>query len=250
MASIQVIERAGSLLESIAGQGAPTALKVLSAETGLHPSTAFRILATLVEIGFVERSAGGRYRLGPRLRQLAARIPLDFDLRSCALPIMERLRNHVDETVNLTVRAGDEIIYIERATPNRMMRVEQIIGSHAPLHITAVGKLMLGEDGDDGIRAYADRNGLRAYTENSLTDPVDLVKEIRESQARGYARDDEEAEIGVGCLGVLLRDGAGRAIGGLSISSPIERRQDAWIPLLQDAGKEISHQIADRQGVA
>lgn len=246
MASIQVIQRLGALLDAIARQGEAASLKILAAETGLHPSTAFRILASLGEIGLVERDANGAYRLGVKLRQLATRIPRDFDLRTYALPVMERLRNDVGETVNLTVRAGDEIIYIERATPNRMMRVEQIIGSRAPLHITAVGKLLLGESGDAGIRDYAERTGLPAYTPNTLTEVRRLLDHIHRCQQQRFAFDDEEAEIGVGCIGVLLRDGSGAALGGLSISSPIERRRDEWVPLLTAASEEISEQIARR----
>lgn len=248
MASIQVIQRVGALLDAIAAQGDAASLKILAAETGLHPSTAFRILASLGEIGLVERDRNGAYLLGAKLRQLAARIPMDFDLRTCALPFMERLRNSVGETVNLTVRAGDEIIYIERATPNRMMRVEQIIGSRAPLHITAVGKLLLGESGERGIREYAARTGLPAYTPDTLTNVEELIACIQQGRQQGYAFDNEEAEIGVGCIGVLLRDGTGAAIGGLSISSPIERRRDEWIALLVNTGREVTQHIAHRHG--
>jgi len=244
MTSIQVIQRSGALLDAIATHGDAASLKSLALETGLHPSTAFRILASLGEIGLVERDAGGAYVLGQKLRHLAARIPRDFDLRTCALPLMQELRNAVGETVNLTVRAGDEIIYLERATSSRMMRVEQIIGSRAPLHITAVGKLLLGESGERGIRDYARRTGLPAYTPNTLTDVEQLTAHIGRCQHQGYAYDNEEAETGVGCIGVLLRDETGQAIGGLSISSPIERRRDEWIPLLINTGQAVCKKIA------
>jgi DNA-binding IclR family transcriptional regulator len=246
MPSIQVIDRAGSLLDAIAGQGGAASLKILAAETGLHPSTAFRILASLAAIGFIDRDQRGFYQLGPKLRQLAAHIPKDFDLRGYALPVMAELRNLVGETVNLTVRAGDEIIYIERATSSRMMRVEQIIGSRAPLHITAVGKLMLGESGESGVRDYAKRTGLPSFTPNTITLVEHLIEETRRCRDQGFAYDNEEAEPGVGCLGVLIRDGSGSAIGGLSISSPIERRRDEWIAPLIEVGQSISRRIADR----
>jgi hypothetical protein len=81
-------------------------------------------------------------------------------VRAAARPEMEWLRDQVGETVNLTVRQGDEMVYVERVTPNRMMRVEQVVGSRAPLHVTAVGKLMLGEIGAAAIRDYAKRTRL------------------------------------------------------------------------------------------
>ncbi|MCA1805981.1 MAG: IclR family transcriptional regulator, partial [Xanthomonadaceae bacterium] len=145
--SIQVIDRLTALLEVIARHRDPVSLKVLAADSGLHPSTAFRILAAAVENGLVAREGTG-YRLGIRLLQLGSRVASHQDLRRAARPLMEALRDGIGETVNLTVRQGDEVVYLDRALPERMMRVEQRIGSRAPLHVTAVGKLMLGEAGE------------------------------------------------------------------------------------------------------
>jgi len=139
--SIQVIDRLTALLEAIARHRDPVSLKVLAADTGLHPSTAFRILASATENGLVAR-AGSNYRLGIRLLQLGSRVASHQDLRRDARPLMEALRDRIGETVNLTVRQGDEVVYLDRALPERMMRVEQRIGSRAPLHVTAVGKLI------------------------------------------------------------------------------------------------------------
>jgi DNA-binding IclR family transcriptional regulator len=136
----------------------------------LHPSTAFRILASLIQHGFVARDETGLYLLGPHLLQLAAKVRVGLDVRAVARPEMEWLRDQVGETVNLTVRQGDEMVYVERVTPNRMMRVEQLIGSRAPLHVTAVGKLMLGEAGAAATRDYAKRTRLPAYTANTRHD--------------------------------------------------------------------------------
>ena len=240
MSEIQVIDRAASLLEAIASHPDPASLKILSAETRLHTSTAFRILGALTEIGFVEKDAQGLYRLGHKLSQLAAHINHNIDIRSIAMPIMDALRDTTGDTINLTIREGDEVVYVERSTVKRMMRVEQVIGSRAPLHVTAVGKLMLAELGDTFIHEYAKRSGLKAYTRHTITNPLQLIEHAYECAARGYALDDEEAELGVGCIGVLLRDHSGHIVGGLSVSAPIERRQTTWINLLQDAGKTIS----------
>lgn len=243
--SIQVIDRMAMLLEAIARYTGPVSLKVLAAETGLHPSTAFRILASLGEHGFVDRE-GSAYRLGRRLLQLGSRVRSSIDIRQEALPIMEWLRDQVGETVNLTLREGDEVIYVERATPNRMMRVEQVIGSRAPLHVTAVGKLMLGSESDDAVRDYARRTGLPAYTQNTLNDADRLLRAAHAAVASGYAFDDEEAEMGVGCIGAAVRDASGAVIAGLSISAPIERRRNEWIPLLIEAARRLSERLGYR----
>lgn len=244
--TIQVIDRAVALLDVLARERTPASLKVLAAETGLHPSTAFRILAALGENDLVGRDSAGHYRLGPRLLQWAGRVSAGLDLREAARPVMQWLRDQVGESVNLTLREGDQVVYVERVIPNRMMRVEQVIGSRAPLHVTAVGKLMLGESGEAAIRAYADRTGLPAFTANTRADVDALLGDVELSAARGYALDDEEAEQGVGCIGVLVRDATGNAVAGLSVSAPMERRKADWIPLVREAARQIAARLGYR----
>ncbi len=240
---IQVIDRAVSLLDALARENRPASLKVLSAETGLHPSTAFRILASLTEHGLIGRDSANLYRLGPRLLQWAGRVSAGLDVREAARAEMEWLRDQVGESVNLTLRDGDQMVYVERAIPNRMMRVEQVVGSRAPLHVTAVGKLMLGESGAAAVREYARRTGLPAYTANTRSEVDVLLQDIETSRRRGYALDDEEAETGVGCIGALVRDATGSAVGGLSVSAPMERRREEWIPLVREAALRISRRL-------
>lgn len=247
---IQVIDRAAALLDAIARYPDTVSLKVLSAETGLHTSTAHRILASLIANRLVEKDAGGRYRLGLRLLQLGVRLNSNIDLRSVALPVMESLRDKLGESVNLTIREGDEVVYIEKATPNRMMHVQQLVGSRAPLHVTAVGKLMLGAAGVEAIRGYVHRTNLPAYTRNTITTEPRLVEACLRSLEQGYALDDEEAEIDVGCIGVLLYDGTGNVAAGLSVSAPIERRRQAWVEEVMAAGRRISEQLGWSPGRA
>lgn len=242
-ASIQVIDRSARLMEAIASSSQPASLKILSADTELHPSTAFRILASLAEVGFVERDTAGHYFIGRKISSLSNSVRRGVDIREQARDVMAELRDQIGETINLTVREGDEVIYIERFTPNRMMRVEQVIGSRAPLHVTAVGKLMLGELGNAFIRAYSERTGLKAYTPHTLSTLEDLTSGVYESTAQGFAFDNEEAEIGVGCIGVLIHDTAGSVVAGLSISAPIERRKPEWAKLLKQAAKTVAERL-------
>ena len=190
--------------------------------------------------GFVERDASGKYALGRKLLSLGSRVQSQTDVRKIAMPVMARLRDEVGETVNLTMREGDEVVYIEKVTPNRMMHVQQLVGSRAPLHVTAVGKLMLALGGEDECRQYALRTNLPAYTRNTINDLPQLLNEADKIRLQGYAFDNEEAEIGVGCIGTLIYDANGNPIAGLSISAPIERRQNIWVTNLLNAAQRIS----------
>ena len=243
ISSIQVIDRAAALLNAMSALPEPASLKFLSAETRLHPSTAFRILNALAEHGFVERTNVGHYSLGMKLLHFGSRVHGQVDLQREARPIMEWLRSQVGETVNLTVREGDEVVYVERAIPNRMMRVEQVIGSRAPLHVTAVGKLFLAEGGEKACREYARRTGLPRYTPNTLTQVTKLQAALETVRKQGYALDDEEAEQGVSCIGVPVRDRRETMVAGLSISAPRERRQSSWVNLIKQAGADLSARL-------
>ena len=117
-------------------------LKQLAQDAGLHPSTAHRILAALVNDRLVERVDQGNYRLGIRLLELGNLVKSRISVREHALPFMRQLHEATGEAVNLSVRREDEIVYVERTSSGRaMMRVVNIVGARAPLHITAVGKL-------------------------------------------------------------------------------------------------------------
>lgn len=240
---IQVIDRLAVLLEILVRNGGTASLKALSAESRLHPSTAFRILSSAADNGLVGHIDGGQYRLGEKLMQWGCALQGGTNMPEIARPVMEWLRDKVEETVNLTLREGDEVVYIERVTPRRMMRVEQVIGSRAPLHVTAVGKLMLGEVGASATRDYAKRTRLPAYTVNTRQEIKTLLEDIGVSTARGYALDDEEAEMGVGCIGALVRDASGAAVAGLSVSAPMERRKLDWVPLVQEAARRVSAKL-------
>jgi DNA-binding IclR family transcriptional regulator len=245
--SIQVIERMMSLLDALSRHAVPVNLKQLATETSLHPSTAHRILGVMVENRLVDRVEPGMYRLGIRLLELGSLVKSRISVRQEALPFMHSLHQEIGETVNLSVRHDDEVVYIERtAAGTSMMRVVQIIGARAPLHITAVGKLFLAEDGPVEREAYVKRTGLPRYTENTLTDAQSLARELEAIRVKGYALDREEAEKGVACIGAGIYNDEGRLVAGLSVSAPSDRLNSAWAAPVCETAKKISRALGHR----
>lgn len=239
--AIQVIDRMVSLLDALAAQPDPVSLKDLSARTGLHPSTAHRILNDLVTARFVDRNEPGSYQLGIRLLELGNLVKTRLNVRDAAVGPMRELHRATGQPVNLSIRQGDEIVYIERAVSERSgMQVVRAVGGRAPLHLTSVGKLFLAADDTKNVRAYGTRTGLAGHTRNSITDPARLERELALVRARGYARDNEELEPGVRCVAAGIRDDSGRLVAGLSISAPAEFVQDDWIDLLCSTADQIS----------
>jgi DNA-binding IclR family transcriptional regulator len=239
--SIQVIERMMSLLDTLADHSEPVSLKELSRLTGLHPSTAHRILNDMVLKRIVDRSEPGTYRLGMRLLELGNIVKSRLNVREAAIDFMRGLHRRTHQTINLSVRQSDEIVYIDRAFSERSgMQVVRAIGGRAPLHLTSTGKLFLSVDDAKAVRAYALRTGLAGHNKNSITDLSKLERDLSLVRARGFARDNEELELGVRCMAAGIRDDGGRLIAGLSISAPADRLQDDWLADLVSTANQIS----------
>ena len=152
--TIQVLERTFALLDMLASHQDPVSLKEISERTGLHPSTAHRILNDLAIGRFVDRPQAGSYRLGMRLLELGNLVKARLDVRDAALGPMRELHKLTHQPVNLSMRQGDEIVYIERTYSERSgMQVVRAVGGRAPLHLTSVGKLFLAHEDPARVRA-------------------------------------------------------------------------------------------------
>ena len=245
--TIQVLERTFSLLETLAAQPDPMSLKDISERTGLHPSTAHRILNDLAIGRFVDRPAAGTYRLGMRLLELGNLVKARLDVREAALAPMRELHKVTHQPVNLSMRQGDEIVYIERTYSERSgMQVVRAIGGRAPLHLTSVGKLFLAHDDPARVRAYATRTGLTGHTRNSITELTRLERELAGVRSTGVARDDEELELGVRCMAAGVFDDQGKLLAGLSVSAPADRLEESWLERVKGTAAQISGALGYR----
>jgi DNA-binding IclR family transcriptional regulator len=245
--TIQVLERAFSLLETLAAQPESVSLKEISERTGLHPSTAHRILNDLAIGRFVDRPQAGSYRLGMRLLELGNLVKARLDVRDAALAPMRELHKVTHQPVNLSMRQGDEIVYIERTYSERSgMQVVRAVGGRAPLHLTSVGKLFLAHDDPARVRSYATRTGLTGHTRNSITDVTRLERELATVRATGTARDDEELELGVRCMACGIYDDQGKLLAGLSVSAPADRLEESWLERLKGTAAQISTALGYR----
>ena len=239
--TIQVIERMFALIDVLASREEAISLKEISEKTGLHPSTTHRILNDLATGRFVDRPEAGNYRLGMRLLELGNLVKGRLNVRDAALLPMRELHKSIQQPVNLSMRQGDEIVYIERAFSERSgMQVVRAIGGRAPLHLTSTGKLFLAADDPQRVRAYATRTGLSGHTRNSITQLPMLERELAKARQNGIARDNEELELGVRCMAAGIYDDQSKLIAGLSISAPADRLDEGWLTKLQTTANKIS----------
>jgi DNA-binding IclR family transcriptional regulator len=245
---IQVIERMTTLLDVLSHHPDPASLKQIAIESGLHPSTAHRILSAMAANGLVERADPGTYRLGIRLLELGNIVKARIGIRETALPLMRELHAKIGESVNLGVRQGDDIVYVERTSSGRSsVRVVHLVGARAPLHVTAVGKLYLAEEGAQAVKDYARRTGLPGFTPTSLTRLPVVERELARVLREGVAYDNEEIEQGLRCIAAPIRDDTGAVVAGLSVSAPAERYDSAWAVPIKQTAEKISVQLGFRK---
>jgi DNA-binding IclR family transcriptional regulator len=249
--TVQVIERMFTLIDVLASREESISLKDISEKAGLHPSTAHRILNDLATGRFVDRTQPGSYRLGMRLLELGNLVKGRLNVRDAAVAPMRELHKLIQQPVNLSVRQGDEIVYIERAFSERSgMQVVRAIGGRAPLHLTSVGKLFLAADDAQRIQAYALRSGLQGHTKNSITRLEILERELSKVSQYGHANDNEELELGVRCMAAGIYDDQDKLIAGLSISAPSDRLDDHWLPKLKEIARQISASLGHKHSAA
>ena len=244
--TVQVIARMFALIDVLASREDAISLKEISEKTGLHPSTSHRILNDLATGRIVDRPQPGSYRLGMRLLELGNLVKGRLNVRDASLVPMRELHQLIQQPVNLSLRQGDEIVYIERAYSERSgMQVVRAIGGRAPLHLTSVGKLFLAADDPQRIRAYATRTGLAGHTKNSITQLSVLERELARVRQYGDAHDNEELELGVRCMAAGIYDDQARLVAGLSISAPADRLEEDWLPKLQATAHAISASLGN-----
>ena len=213
-------------------------------ETGLAKSTVHRILAGLIDEGFVAGDAEQGYRAGRRFMALAGQVMSQVDITRLAAPVVDRFVADVDCTVHVGALSGDEMVYVIRTDSSKPYRMRSRVGLAIPLHPTGMGKAVMASWDDDRIRDYAERTGLPARTAATITELGRLREVLAEVRRQGYALDLGENELGTVCVSAPIYDHTGTATHGLSISSIAlehpERTIEEFAPKAVAAADEIS----------
>ncbi len=190
--SIQSVDRALFLLETIAEAGGEATLTELATRTGLNISTCHHLLATLIQRGFATKVPGRRlYALGARILYLGHAC-LQVDLPGRAQPYLENINRATGETVQLAALQGDAVVTLSVRESRHAVRVDTgKVGKLGAPHATAVGKAMLAWLPEDEIRRIL-ASGMKRFTDNTITEFAAFVEALRVVRRNGYATDREE----------------------------------------------------------
>jgi DNA-binding IclR family transcriptional regulator len=226
----QSSEKLFSIIELLAEADGPMRLLDISQALHINTSTALRFLNTMLKCGYVLQDADSlKYYLTFKICTVANKISSKLNIRSLAAPYLRALSGIFGESVCLSVEQDMKVVYIDVVEgPDQMIRSMQRIGSVAPLHCTAVGKLFLSQYTAEKFEKFT-AAGLTKFTPNTLTSKPLLEKELARVNRQGYASDNEECEIGARCVSCPVRDNTGKIIAGISVTGPAIRLTDELI---------------------
>jgi IclR family KDG regulon transcriptional repressor len=221
---VQSLARAFGIMEEIARNREGIGLAELSKRVGLHNSTAFHLVKTLVSLGYVRQLKDSkRYRIGRPLFALAASALDEVEMVSLATPILEDLSRETGESAHFSVPLGDAVVVLARTGGKGAFQLVDRAGAVRPAHCTALGKIMLAALPPDQFEQFLLRNDLKAHTPKSITSAEMLRREIAEVRRTGLAIDDGEFDAELRCVALPVRDFSSRVIGAIGVSGPVWR---------------------------
>ena len=242
------VQRALDILNLFEAGSAALGTTEMARAMNMPKSTVAGLVSTLETNGYlVQEPENRKYRLGYRLVERAGLLLRQFDLREVAAPYLHDLRDSCDESVNLAVRDGAYVVYIERLLGSNMLSMRSEVGKREWVHSTALGKAILAGLPVDELEPYLAQYDFTAVTPRTVIDPQEFRQLLQATRARGYAIDDEENELGGRCVAAAIFDHLRRPVAAVSISVPVQRLPQDAIPALgaevQATAREISRQL-------
>lgn len=222
--SVQSVERTLSILEVLADYYEGLGITDISQKVGLHKSTVYRLVLTLIQKDFVMQDKDtNKYRLTFKLYELGNKRIKEMDILTASKLYSKKLMESVNEVVHLVIRDGSKIVYIDKVEANNTIRMASYIGNRSPMYCTSVGKAILAFLPDNVVDEIWDKSKVKKLTDNTITDFHDLKRELKEVREKGYAVDNEENELGVRCVGAPIFNRFGDVEGAISVSGPAIR---------------------------
>jgi DNA-binding IclR family transcriptional regulator len=234
------------ILELLAVSGEMPAARV-AGHLNTSRAASHRFLTTLRDLGYVEKTEEGRFRLTFKVLELGMRKLEGFEIRHIAHPHMQEVALAFGETVNLGHWDGRAIVHLDKINSNEILRLDVGLGAVAPAYCTGLGKAVLAFLPARELDGYLNTETLVAMSPKTITDPARLKDEIERIRERGYAVDNEELSLGLRCVGVPIFDYTGRPSYAMSVSAPALRMSAEKIEAIQTKlralCRQISHQI-------
>jgi DNA-binding IclR family transcriptional regulator len=242
-----VTGRAFAVLEAFTPDRPALPLSEIARRAGLPLTTTHRLVAELCASAALERGADGAYRIGLRLWEIASLAPRGVPLREAALPFLEDLYEVTHENVQLGVREGHEVVYIERIAGRRAVGVLTRVGGRFPLHASGNGLVLLAH-APEAIQRAVLEGPLRRFTEHTVTDPARLRRMLSQIRREGFAVSDRQVTDDAVSVAAPILDAQGEVIASLSIVSRAgETTVERLVPVVRAAARGTTRALSDQR---
>ncbi|MDD2207584.1 MAG: IclR family transcriptional regulator [Aminobacterium sp.] len=238
---VQVLQKAIAVLEDLSDRREPVGLTEVAKATELSKTTAYRILSTFVESNILMKDIHGRYQIGPAVVKWAATYNRRSGLLEMSRDVLEIMRDYSGETIHLFVFENGRAYYLEKLESPSPLVMRSKVGAELPLYSTAGGKAILSALPLERIESYLKKTVLIERTTNTITDPEELIQQLKIYKTRGYSEENQENEEGIRCVAVPIVDSNGFPLGAVSVSAPAYRFDDKKAVVL---GRKLAQETA------
>jgi DNA-binding IclR family transcriptional regulator len=249
----QSVEKTFQIIEIMAESREPLRLQDIALKVDMPSSTVLRLVNTLVSCGYASQDPNTlKYFLSLKFMLIGGLVSSQINIRDIAHPYLLELSKKCKESVCLSIEQDMEVVYLDVIDgPDGILKITQRIGKVAPLHSTAVGKIMMLNYDSKQLNQMIASKGLAALTPNTITSKEELIKELEKIRTQGYALDDEECELGARCIATGIKDYSGKYIAGISVSGPTTRMSMEYVNIIKnivmDTSKTISGLLAYKE---
>lgn len=240
---VSSLQRGLGLLEALLSEGRELSFSEIAKSQNIPVATAYRLVGTMVDSGFLMRQPGGSPVAGPRLIRLAQALEELEGIKILAKPVLEQLARSTRCVAQLGTFEGDMVTYHLKVGKSAS-GLFTFVGKQLEAYCSGIGKMLLSHLPKDEGEQYLASGPFVSLTPNTITEVDDLRNELKTVRDRGYAIDDGEIMSGLRCLAVPIRGVSGRVVAAISLSGPTERRnEDAdLLARLKDAAATIERQ--------
>jgi IclR family transcriptional regulator, pca regulon regulatory protein len=247
---VQSLDRGLAVIRCFSSEHPSLTLSEVAERTGLTRAAARRFLLTLQELGYVG-STGRQFSLRPRVLALGYAYLSSFSVAQIAQPHLEDLTEELHESCSVSVLDGDDLVYVARASANRIMTIALTVGTRLPPYPTSMGRVLLAHLPAAELDAYLSRAELRKLTERTVVDPAELRAILATVRSQGWAAVDQELEAGVRSIAVPIQDSSGKVVAAINASAhaarvPMRTLEKEFLPRLLDSARQIDSELATR----
>lgn len=232
--TVQSLEKSLGLIENLAlnyPEGAN--LKDISKDTGLNKTTAFRILSTFVNEGYISKDVAGIYKITSKMFEIGKSAVLNRDLMSVAKPFLDRLSDLTFEAAQLSlIQESCVMTAYSVDNGNNYIKIVPKIGEVYPLYCTSAGKAFLANMSIQQVKKYCSEVTFEKFTKNTIVDVDILLEELKKVKEMGYALEDEEHDVGIRCISAVIRDNENSVVGMVTLAAPKLRMDDGKLEIL------------------